>query len=78
MKSGGLPAPWHREYARLLEEKYGIQQGWGGDCLTAGALLWYVQGYNRVSYRLFAARFGPDIFEECVRQEMQEAGGPPE
>src|SRR5262245_31023182 len=64
-KTFGYPAPWRWEYARLLEEKYGVKLNAVAGCEVDYSLFEYVEGYNAVSTSLLIDHFGHDIFEEC-------------
>jgi hypothetical protein len=74
----GFPAEWRHEYARLLRERYGVELNAVAGCVVSHDLVAYVDGYNAASRRLLTARFGSDIFADCRRQAMQEAGWTPE
>jgi hypothetical protein len=62
----GLPAPWHPEYARLLRERYGIQERVVAGCVVSKSLLAYVEGYNSVTMSAANRKFRRDIFHESI------------
>ena len=62
----GLPTPWRPEYARLLRERYGIEERVVAGCVVSQSLVAYVESYNRTSMRAANRRFGRDVFEESV------------
>lgn len=66
VKTFGLPAPWARDYRRLVQERYGVAIYAEAGCVVSEELVWYVQGYNSVSKPRITARFGKDIFAECA------------
>jgi hypothetical protein len=59
----GLPVAWRGEYARLLDERYGIQFHVVAGCLVSQSLVDYVAGYDSVSGEAAKRRFGHDIFK---------------
>jgi hypothetical protein len=75
LKAYGLPPPWEGEYARLLEEGYGVELNPVAGCVVTEGLVWYVAGYNSVSQRLLIERYRSDIFnllaDERLRQGVE-------
>jgi hypothetical protein len=69
--SAGLPVPWAWEYARLLEERYGVEMNWVAGCDVPLSLAWYIGGYNPTSRRLLKEKYGRDIFRECAAEARQ-------
>lgn len=67
----GLPAPWAREYRRLVKERYGVEVKAVAGCEVAENLVSYVQGYNSVSQQRILARHGKDIFAECLTEARE-------
>jgi hypothetical protein len=71
----GLPVAWRPEYARLLQERYGVKFRPVAGCIVSTGLVAYVEGYNRVSAESVNRKFGHDVFKECsdeARKEWQE------
>jgi hypothetical protein len=66
--SVGLPVVWRPESARLLRERYGIEEQVVAGCIVSPSLLAYVEGYNRVSMNAANRKFGHDVFQENVRE----------
>jgi hypothetical protein len=64
----GLPMPWRPEYARLLQERYGIKLRTVAPCIVSTALVAYVDSYNRVSAEAVNRKFGHDVFKECSEE----------
>jgi|HubBroStandDraft_5_1064220.scaffolds.fasta_scaffold622957_1 hypothetical protein len=62
----GLPVPWRSEFARILRERYGIEQRVVAGCMVTPQLLAYTEGYNRVSMTAANRRFGRDVFKESA------------
>jgi hypothetical protein len=60
----GLPVPWRPEYARLLQERYGIEFRTVALCIVSTELVAYVESYNGVSTAAANRKFGHDIFKE--------------
>jgi hypothetical protein len=72
----GLPVPWRPEYARLLQERYGIKFRTVALCIVSTTLVAYVDSYNRVSTEAVNRKFGHDVFKECsegARRGWEEA-----
>jgi hypothetical protein len=65
VKTFGYPARWSWEYRLLIYERYGVKIKAVAGCVVDEELVWYVDGYNSVSYPRIRARFGKDIFAEC-------------
>jgi hypothetical protein len=61
----GLPAAWRPEYARLLQERYGVKFRSVAGCIVSTGLVAYVDSYNRVSTEAVNRKFGHDVFDEC-------------
>jgi hypothetical protein len=68
VQTAGLPAPWEWDFARLLEERYGVQLNRVAGCNVPHSLRSYITGYNSVSVRLLEEKFGKDIFPECAAE----------
>ena len=64
----GLPVPWRPEYARLLQERYGVKFCTVALCIVSTSLDAYVDSYNRVSTEASNRKFGHDVFEECSNE----------
>ena len=75
---------FHREYARLLKARYGIEERsqsvppmpWEG-CVMWNSSTPYTEGYNAVSRAAANRKFGRDVFKESMdaaRAFMDEAG----
>lgn len=61
----GLPVPWRPEYARLLQERYGVKFRTVALCIVSRSLVAYVDSYNSVSTQAVNRKFGHDVFKEC-------------
>src|ERR1039457_1694823 len=66
----GFPAPWRSEFARILRERYGIEQRVVAGCMVTLPLLAYTEGYNRVSMTAANRKFGRDVFKESAVDAM--------
>jgi hypothetical protein len=66
----GFPAPWRSEFARILRERYGIEQRVVAGCMVTPPLLAYTEGYNRVSMTAANRKFGRDVFKESAVDAM--------
>lgn len=67
-ESIGLPPPWHREYARMLEQRYQITIRSVGDC-TPDSVIWaHARGYNQVMKAEIEKRFGKGILEKMAEE----------
>jgi hypothetical protein len=66
----GLPAHWRSEFARILRERYGIEDRVVAGCMVSPPLLAYTEGYNRVSMTAANRKFGRDIFKESAADAM--------
>jgi hypothetical protein len=64
----GLPVPWRPEYARLLQERYGVKFRGVAGCVVSAALVAYVDSYNKVSAEAVNRKFGHDVFKECSEE----------
>ena len=62
----GLLASWEAEYARLLRERYGIEERVVAGCVVSPWLPPYVEGYNRTAMGAANRRFGRDVFQESA------------
>jgi hypothetical protein len=71
IKAVGLPPHWRGEYARLLQQKYGVEVNPVAGCMVSEDLGWYVEGYNSISGRLLCGEYGKNIFEECADQARE-------
>lgn len=67
----GLPVPWRPQYARLLQERYGVKFRTVALCIVSTALVAYVDSYNRVSTAAVNRKFGHDVFKECSDEARQ-------
>jgi hypothetical protein len=67
----GLPAPWRSEFARILRERYGIENRVVAGCIVSPPLLAYTEGYNRVSMAAANRKFGHDVFKESVADAIE-------
>lgn len=71
----GLPVPWRPEYARLLQERYGVKFRAVAGCIVSTGLVTYVDSYDRASAEAVNRKFGHDVFKECsdeARKKWQE------
>lgn len=64
----GLPVAWRPEYARLLQERYGIKFRAVAGCIVSTGLVAYVDSYDRVSAEAVNRKFGHDVFKECSEE----------
>jgi len=67
----GLPVPWRPEYARLLQERYGVNFRTVALCIVSTTLVSYVDSYNKVSAEAVNRKFGHDVFKECSDDARQ-------
>jgi hypothetical protein len=67
----GLPVPWRSEFARILRERYGIENRVVAGCIVSPTLLAYTEGYNRVSMAAANRKFGHDVFKESVADALE-------
>jgi hypothetical protein len=65
------------EYARLLDQRYGVEVNVVGGCVATAGQRAYVEGYNDVSKRLLAENYGRDIFAECAALATQRPAAKP-
>jgi hypothetical protein len=72
VKTLGHPPPWEGQYARLLNERYGVKLNRVAGCVVTPWLAWYVKGYNAASRGLLQGEYGPGLFEECARLAEQQ------
>jgi hypothetical protein len=63
----GLRRSWEPEYARLLRDRYGVELKPVAGCIVSQGLIWYVDGYDKVSTAAVIRKYGHDIFEESER-----------
>jgi hypothetical protein len=67
---GPPPSPDLQEkvtrYARLLEDRYGVELNPVTGCIVTWELVEYCNGYNATSRRLLIDRHGKDVFAECA------------
>jgi hypothetical protein len=73
----GLPAPWRSEFARILRDRYGIEQRVVAGCMVTPSLLAYTEGYNQVSMTAANLKFGRDVFKESADDAMAKMRPPP-
>lgn len=71
----GLPVPWRPEYARLLQERYGVKFRTVALCIVSTTLVAYVDSYNRVSTEAANRKFGHDVFKECSEEASKKWQG---
>jgi hypothetical protein len=64
----GLPDPWRNEYARLLQERYGVKFRTIALCIVSRTLVAYADSYDTVSTTAINRKFGHDVFEECGQE----------
>lgn len=64
--SAGLPVRWRSEYARLLRERYGIEDRAIAGCIVDQPLLDFIGGYDGISMPAVDAKFGHDVFKEVM------------
>jgi len=66
----GLAPAARAEYARLLNERYGIELRKVADCIVSESLISYVDNYDHVSAAAAKRKFGHDVFEECWKDAV--------
>jgi len=66
----GLPAPWRSEFARILRDRYGIEQRVVAGCMVTPSLVAYTEGYNQVSMTAANLKFGRNVFKESADDAM--------
>jgi hypothetical protein len=64
----GMPSPLVPEYARVLNERYGIHYRAVSGCIVSASLAWYVDAYDRVSTEAAKRKFGRDVFKEAAEE----------
>ena len=62
----GLPLPFHREYVRLLLDRYGIESHAIAGCAFSESAGAFARAYNSVSQEAAKRKFGRDVFAECL------------
>jgi len=67
----GLLAPTHHEFARILRDRYGIEDRVVAGCVVSPTLLAYAEGYNRVSMPAANRKFGRDVFKESMTEAIR-------
>lgn len=60
----GFPSPGLPKYARIMQERYGIEYLTVAGCVVSPSLMAYADGYNAVSMAAARRRYGRDIFLE--------------
>jgi len=66
----GLPAPWRKQQATLLRNRYGVEQQAVAGCIVSVSLRRFVEGYDDVTMDEARAKFGRDIFAETSEEAM--------
>ena len=75
LKSYGLPAAWHPEYARLMKQRFGVTvQGVAG-CDVNKGLRRSVDAYNERMEREIIRRFGLAAYRAIEAEAQQAPGG---
>jgi hypothetical protein len=67
----GLPVPWRDDYARLLQNRYGIQFRAVAGCVVSPEEVAYVEAYNRESTAAAQRKFGRNVFEEAEKEARE-------
>lgn len=67
----GLPVPYSNEYARLLQERYGIHYRQAALCIVSESLRDYVDAYDSIMAAAAERKFGKDIFRESFEEARQ-------
>lgn len=62
----GLPTAWRPEYARCLQDHYGIEFRAVASCTVSKSLVAYVDAYDSVISAATYRKFGHDVFRECA------------
>ena len=62
----GMAVPWRKDYARLLQERYGIRYHRVAGCVVTESQVSYVKAYNAISTAAAIRQFGYDVFAECT------------
>jgi hypothetical protein len=57
----------YQKYTKLLKEQYGVVLTQAASCEVSDGLVQFVDGYNQVSMRLLAEKYGRDVLDECGR-----------
>ena len=68
----GLPVAYLGRANELLEQNYGVSLHAIAGCVVTSDLLWYVDGYNSVSYWNLERKYGKDVVAESVNQAEKE------
>jgi hypothetical protein len=66
----GMPTPWLPAYARLLNERLGVQYKSVAGCVVSERLVKNTEAYNEVMEKEIERRFGPDALER-IRDEVK-------
>jgi hypothetical protein len=67
----GLPFLGSDEYARLLQERYGIEFHYVDFCTVSKSRRDYSDAYNQVSMEAAESKFGRDIFKETYDEAVK-------
>jgi hypothetical protein len=67
----GLPFLGSDEYARLLQERYGIELHYVDFCTVPKSLRDYSDAYNQVSMAAAESKFGRGIFKETYDEAVK-------
>ena len=62
-KSRGVP--WRLDYARLLQERYGIECRRPGGCVMFESHRSYLRAYDEIASAAAIRQFGSEAFTEC-------------
>jgi len=70
----GLPDRGYSEYARHLQQSYGIDLRPAAFCTASQPLMAYVDNYDEVSIPAAKRKFGHDVFKETRSKVEEEIG----
>ena len=68
----GRPFRGADEYARLLQQQYGVDFHYAGYCTVSRSLMDYADAYNEVSTVAAINKFGRDIFKDSYDQAVKD------
>lgn len=66
LKTHGLLAIWRKDYAILLNDRYGVHLKTTAGCIVTGFQVSYDNGYNSVQQAAIIHKFGRDVNRECA------------
>ncbi|MHC4779490.1 MAG: hypothetical protein ACYTFG_13035, partial [Planctomycetota bacterium] len=68
LKAPAAKTEMERKYEELLESRYGVVHGRAESCCPTSNERAFMEGYNSVTREAVLAKFGRDVFEECLKE----------